>query len=182
MPLLNTITTPYAEAFLQVAESRGEVDEIISQSKSILEIWNSSPDFRDAMSSPVLEVDSKKAAIEKLFSKEITPSFLNLLKLLADRNRIGFLNAVLERLLELYREERNIALATVTSACELSENQQTELLKKVQLIAETDNLELNLEVDPSLIGGFIIKVGSKVIDSSLAGQVRRLGLSLAKVS
>ena len=182
MPLLNTITTPYADAFLQVAESRGEVDAIINQSKSILEIWNSSSDFREAMASPVLEVDSKKAALEKLFSKDLNPSFMNLLKLLADRNRIGFLNSVLERLLELYREQRNIALATVTSASELTENQQNELIQKVQVIAGTDNLELNLQVDPALIGGFIIKVGSKVIDASLAGQVRRLGLSLAKVS
>jgi len=181
MPLLNTITTPYAEAFLQVAESRNEVDEIVSQSKSILELWNSSEEFRDAMASPVLEVDSKKAALEILFSKDITPSFLNLLKLLADRQRIGLLDSVLERLLELFREQRNIALATVTSASELNEEQQNQLLEQVQSLAGTDNLELNLKVDPSLIGGFVVNVGSKVIDASLAGQVRRLGLALAKV-
>jgi len=182
MPLLNTITTPYAEAFLQVAESRNEVDEVVNQSKAILEIWNSCPEFREAMASPVLEIDSKKAALQKLFSQDLTPSFLNLLKLLADRQRIGFLDSVLERLLELYREQRNIALATVTSASVLTEDQQTDLLKKVQSVAGTDNLELNLKVDPDLIGGFIVNVGSKVIDASLAGQVRRLGLSLAKVS
>ena len=50
MPLLNTVTTPYAEAFLQVAESRQEVDDVVAQSKSILEIWDQSLDFRDAMS------------------------------------------------------------------------------------------------------------------------------------
>ena len=182
MPLLNTITTPYAEAFLQVAESRNEVDEVINQSKAILEIWDSSPEFRNAMASPVLEVESKKAALQKLFSKDVSPSFLNLLKLLADRNRIGLLDSVLNRLLELYREQRNIALATVTSASELNEDQQTELLKKVQVLAGTDNLELNLKVDPDLIGGFVVNVGSKVIDASLSGQVRRLGLALAKVS
>jgi len=182
MPLLNTITTPYAEAFLQVAESRNEVDEVVEQSKSILELWNSSPDFRHAMGSPVLEVDSKKAALEKLFSKDLSASFLNLLKLLADRNRIGLLDAVLERVLELFREQRNIALATVTSASELNDDQQVELLKKVQVLAGTDNLELNLKVDPDLIGGLIINVGSKVIDASLSGQVRRLGLALSKVS
>ena len=181
MPLLNSITTPYAEAFLQVAESRNEVDEIVSQAKSLLELWNKSTDFSEAMSSPVLEVQSKKAAIEKLFASEVNPSFLNLLKLLADRQRIGFLDSVLERFLELYREQRNIALATVTSATALNESQQNELLKKVQGIAGTDNLELNLEVDPNLIGGFVVKVGSKVIDASLSGQVRRLGLALAKV-
>jgi len=182
MPLLNTVTTPYAEAFLQVASSRDEVEKIVEQSKSILDLWHNCPEFSEAMSSPVLEVDSKKAALEKLFKGQVTPSFLNLLKLLADRKRIGLLNAVLERFLELYREQRNIALATVTSATALDEDQQNDLLKKIQSIAGTDNLELNLKVDPDLIGGFIVKVGSKVIDASLAGQVRRLGLALAKVS
>ncbi len=182
MPLLNTITTPYAEAFLQVAESRNEVDEVVEQSKALLEIWYQSSEFSSAMSSPVLEVQAKKAALEKIFAKEVTPSFLNLLKLLADRQRIGLLNSVLERFLELYREQRNIALATVTSATSLDENQQSEILKTVQALAGTDNLELNLKVDSTLIGGFVVNVGSKVIDASLSGQVRRLGLALAKVS
>jgi len=107
---------------------------------------------------------------------------LNLLKLLADRQRIGLLNSVLERLLEIYREQRNIALATITSASALDEDQQSELLKKVQSIAGTDNLEIDLKVDSELLGGFVVNVGSKVIDASIAGQVRRLGLALAKVS
>ena len=100
----------------------------------------------------------------------------------SDRQRIGLLDSVLERLLELYREQRNIALATVTSATALNDDQQTEIMKTVQSLAGTDNLELDLKVDPDLIGGFVINVGSKVIDASLSGQVRRLGLSLAKVS
>ncbi len=182
MPLLNTITTPYAEAFLQIAESKKELEKIISQSKSILQLWKESPELSEAMGSPILEVDSKKLVIEKIFSKQVTPSFLNFLKLLADRQRIGLLDSILERLLEIYREQRNIALATVTSATELNEDQQEELLKSVQSVAGTNNLELNLKVDPSLIGGFVVSVGSKVIDASLSGQVRRLGLSLAKVN
>ncbi len=182
MPLLNTITTPYAEAFLQVASSRDEVDEVIDQAKALLGLWNDCPTLSDAMSSPVLEVDSKKAAIEKLFADQVSPSFLNLLKLLADRQRIGLLDAVLERLLELYREQRNIALATVTSAVPLNDDQQSELLKKIQSIAGTNNLELNLKIDPGLIGGCVVNVGSKVIDASISGQVRRLGLALSRVS
>ena len=92
------------------------------------------------------------------------------------------LNSVLQRILEIYREQRNIALATITSASALNEDQQSELLKKVQSIAGTDNLEIDLKVDSELLGGFVVNVGSKVIDASIAGQVRRLGLALAKVS
>ncbi len=182
MPLLNKITTPYAEAFLQVSASQKEVDKVVEQAKDILTLWKECPELSEAMASPVLEVDTKKAALEKLFSKQVTPSFLNLMKLLADRQRIGFLDAVLERLLELYREQRNIALVTITSAYELNDEQQAELLKKVQVVADTENLEVNLMVDPNLIGGFVVNVGSKVIDASLAGQIRRLGLALAKVT
>jgi F-type H+-transporting ATPase subunit delta len=181
MPLLNTITTPYAEAFLQVSEAKDETDQVIDQARQILALWQESPALREAMASPVLEVEAKKAALVKLFADEVTPSFLNLLKLLADRQRIGLLDAVLERLIELYREQRHIALATVTSAAPLSDQQQAQLAEKVRAVAGTDKVEVNVQVDPALIGGFILSVGSKVIDASISGQVRRLGLELARV-
>jgi F-type H+-transporting ATPase subunit delta len=111
----------------------------------------------------------------------VTPSVQNLLKLLADRQRIAVLDAVLERFLELYRELRQITLAKVSSATPLSEEQQAQLNQKVQAIAGTQAVEFVLTVDPTLIGGFIVNLGSQVIDASLAGQVRRLGLALAKV-
>jgi F-type H+-transporting ATPase subunit delta len=182
MPLLNSVTTPYAEAFLQVADQRGETDLVIEQAKALLILWHDTPALRDAMASPVVEADVKKNVLVKLFADQLAPSFLNLLKLLTDRQRIGVLDAVLERLLELYREQRKIALATVTSATPLSDEQKARLSEKVQAVAGTDNVEIQLHVDPSLIGGFIVSLGSKVIDASLSGQVRRLGLELARVS
>jgi F-type H+-transporting ATPase subunit delta len=182
MPLLNSIATPYAEAFLQVAEKNKETDQVVDQVKEILALWNSSPELRQAMASPVLEPSAKKAALVKLFDGSVSPTLLNLLKLLADRQRINVLDAVLDRFLELFRDLRQIALATVTSATPLSEDQQVALSKKVKAVAGTDNVEFDLRVDPSLIGGFVVSLGSQVIDASLAGQVRRLGLALAKAS
>jgi F-type H+-transporting ATPase subunit delta len=182
MPLLKTIATPYAEALLQVAESRQETDAVADQARAVLAIWNASPELRAAMASPVLEPEAKKAALAKLFNEQLTPSFQNLLKLLADRQRIAVLDAVLTRFLELYRELRQITLAKVTSATPLSEEQQQQLNAKVQAIAGTDAVEFDLAVDPALIGGFVVSMGSRVIDASLSGQVRRLGLALAKVS
>jgi F-type H+-transporting ATPase subunit delta len=182
MPLLNTITTPYAEAFLQVSEASGETAQAVDQARELLSLWRQSPALREAMASPVLETAGKKAAITKLFGEQVSPTFLNFLKLLADRGRIGYLDAVLERLLELYREQNSIALATVTSAEALSPEQQATLTEKVKAVAGTEQVEIDLQVDPALIGGFVLRVGSKVIDASLAGQVRRLGLALARAS
>jgi F-type H+-transporting ATPase subunit delta len=182
MPLLNTIATPYAEALLQVTEARAETDAVAEQARQVLEIWNSSDDLRTAMTSPVLEPEAKKAGLEALFSEQLAPSLLNLLRVLADRQRIAVLDAVLLRFLELYRELRHITLARVVSAQPLSEEQQVLLNRKVQAIAGTQAVEFDIQVDSSLIGGFIVSMGSQVIDASLSGQVRRLGLALAKVS
>jgi len=181
MPLLNSLATPYAEALLQVAESRQETDTVATQARELLVLWNSSAPLREAMASPVLEPEAKKAALSALFDAQVTASVQNLLKLLADRQRIAVLDAVLERFLELYRELRQITLAKVSSATPLSEEQQAQLNQKVQAIAGTQAVEFELSVDPTLIGGFVVNLGSQVIDASLAGQVRRLGLALAKV-
>ena len=88
----------------------------------------------------------------------------------------------MNRFLELYREQQGITLAQVRSAKPLSEEQQSALSKKVQAMAGTSKVDIDLSVDPALIGGFVVSLGSQVIVASLAGQVRRLGLALAKAS
>jgi F-type H+-transporting ATPase subunit delta len=89
---------------------------------------------------------------------------------------------VLSRFLELFRELRGITLAKVISATSLSEQQQKKLTEKVKAMAGTNSVEVDLSVDPTLIGGFVVRLGSQVIDASLLGQVKRLGLSLARAA
>ena len=180
MPLLNSVTTPYAEAFLQVANETNQTEEIVSQAKEILLLIGDSPELEKALSSPILEKELKKKILIQLFSDKVNNSLLNLLKLLADRQRIGLLVPILERFLEIYRDNSNIALATVTSAVELSDEQKDLITQKIISIAGTEKLELVTKTDPSLIGGFVASVGSKVIDASIASQIRKLGLSLSK--
>jgi F-type H+-transporting ATPase subunit delta len=180
MPLLNSVTTPYAEALLQVVSENDQTEEMVKEVKQLLSLINDSPDLEKTLSSPVLETDTKKKIIIEIFSEKINSSLLNFLKLLADRQRIGIVTSILDRFLEIYRENSNIALATVTSAVELTDDQKSLITKKIINIAGTEKLELVTKIDPSLIGGFVASVGSKVIDASLASQIRKLGLSLSK--
>tara|TARA_Y100000589_G_scaffold183007_1_gene173344 strand:+ start:1248 stop:1790 length:543 start_codon:yes stop_codon:yes gene_type:complete len=180
MPLLNSVTTPYAEAFLQVSNDLNQTEEIVDQAKEIINLISDSTELEKTLSSPILEKETKKKIIVQLFSEKINHTLLNFLKLLADRQRIGILLPILERFLELYRENSNIALATVTSAVELSDYQKDLITQKISAIAGTEKLELVTKLDPTLIGGFVASVGSKVIDASLASQIRKLGLSLSK--
>ena len=114
MPLLNSVTTPYAEALLQVVSENDLTEEMVKEVKQLLSLINDSPDLEKTLSSPVLETDTKKKIIIQIFSEKINSSLLNFLKLLADRQRIGIVTSILDRFLEIYRENSNIALATVT--------------------------------------------------------------------
>ena len=182
MPLLNSLATPYAEALLQVTDARSESDDVAAQCKDLLSLWSDSETFRDAMTSPVLEPDAKKKALSALLGDSLKPSLMNLLKVLADRQRLVAFDSVLARFLELYRQSRQVSLAKVATAQPLSEEQKAALTKKVQAMVGKGSVEMDLSVDPSLIGGFVVNLGSQVIDASLSGQVRRLGLALAKAS
>ncbi|MCY3654208.1 MAG: ATP synthase F1 subunit delta [Cyanobacteria bacterium MAG IRC1_bin_28] len=185
MPLLNTIATPYAEALLQIGSQQGTSDDLAADAKAVLEIWTASGVLRDALGSPVLEPETKKAVITALFQEKDVlrqTASLNLLKLLADRQRISLTGVVFERFLELYRKAKGIALAQVTSATPLTPEQEERLKQKVQAMAGSAAVDCSITVDPSLIGGLIVRIGSRVVDASLAGQVRRLGRSLAKAA
>ena len=180
MPLLNSVTTPYAEALFQVVNENDQTEQMVEEVKQLLALINEAPELGKTLSSPVLEKETKKKIIIEIFSEKINSSLLNFLKLLADRQRIGIVTSILDRFLEIYRENSNIALATVTSAVELTDEQKGLITKKIINIAGTEKLELVTKIDQSLIGGFVASVGSKVIDASLASQIRKLGLSLSK--
>ena len=180
--LLNSLATPYADALLQVGEAAGGADALAVEAKALLDAWHSSADLQGAMRSPVLALNAKKSALVAMFGASISPSMLNLLKVLVDRQRIGILDAVLNRFLELYRELRGITLAKVISATALSKEQQLKLTEKVKAMAGTNSVDIELSVDPTLIGGFVVQLGSQVVDASLLGQVKRLGLSLARAA
>ena len=180
MPLLNSVTTPYAEALLQVVNENKQTEQMVEEVKQLLTLINDAPELGKTLSSPILEKETKKKIIIEIFSEKINSSLLNFLKLLADRQRIEIVTSILDRFLEIYRENSNIALATVTSAVELTDDQKSLITNKIITIAGTEKLELVTKIDPSLIGGFVASVGSKVIDASLASQIRKLGLSLSK--
>jgi F-type H+-transporting ATPase subunit delta len=99
---------------------------------------------------------------------------------LIDRKRISFLGGVCEQYQVLLRKLKGNVLAEVTSAIELTDDQRQGIVDRVKAMVGANNVEISAQIDPAIIGGVIIKVGSQVIDSSLRSQLRRIGLSLAK--
>ncbi|NJL19856.1 MAG: F0F1 ATP synthase subunit delta [Leptolyngbyaceae cyanobacterium SM1_3_5] len=164
---------------MSLAQSGDQVDRIGDDVNYLLGLLNDSEEFKTLLTSPLIKPDSKKAVLRSIANDQVHPYMLNFLMVLVDRGRIIFLEGVLKQFQALLRELRQTVLAEVTSAVELNDEQKEAVKDRVRRLVSAQQVDLESRIDPDLIGGVIIKVGSQVIDASLRGQLRRIGLRLS---
>ncbi len=174
------VIEPYAEALMALAKDSNCLDQFGEDASSIIAVIAGSDELSGLMLSPVFEAAEKKAVLRQIFEGKIQPNMLNFLMLIVDRKRTAFLTGICKRYSELLRDIKQIVLAEVTSAIELDDAQRQSITEKVKAMTGAQSVEIESKVDSDLIGGVIIKVGSQVVDASLKGQLRRIGINLSR--
>jgi F-type H+-transporting ATPase subunit delta len=172
------IAEPYAQALMSLAQSSNTVDQIGDDMRSLADLLKSSNDFRTCLESPVIKPAAKKELIGRVLTDQVHPNVVNFLYVLVDRGRISFITTVCQQFQALLRKLKQTVLAEVTSAIELTEEQRNAVCDRVRTMTSAQQVDIETTIDPGLIGGVIIKVGSQVIDASLKGQLRRMGVRL----
>lgn len=173
------LVEPYASALMSLARSNNLAEQFGEELRGLLNLLENSEELRQFLASPIVKAEAKKAVIQQIAGEGTSPLMLNFLKLLVDRGRILFLQGIGKQYLAKLRELNQTVLAEVISAVPLSEAQQQTVREKVQSMTGAHQVELETKLDSDLIGGVIIKVGSQVVDASLRGQLRRLGIRLS---
>ena len=173
------VAEPYATALMSLAQSQNLTEEVGNNVRSLLSALDSSEDLQQFLANPIIKADDKKAVISQIIGDEVNPYMRNFLMLLVDRGRILYFDRIGEQYLALLRKLNQTVLAEVTSTVELNDGQKETLVQRVKQITNANDVEIQTKIDPSLIGGVIIKIGSQVIDASLRGQLRRIGVSLS---
>lgn len=176
------VAAPYSQALMSIAQSHDLTDQFGNDIRALLGLLEASPDFRELIGNPVIQESDKKAVLQRIAGEETNPYLMNFLMLLVDKRRIFFLPEICQQFLALLRKLKNVVLAEVLSATELTEVQRQGVVEKIKTLTGAQDVELKTTVDRDLIGGVIIKVGSQIFDASLRGQLRRISLSLSKTS
>jgi F-type H+-transporting ATPase subunit delta len=172
------IAEPYAQALMSLAQERNLTEQFGQQFRALESLFSESPEFSEFIANPVIKAEDKKSVLRRVMEDEANPYLTNFLMLLVDKRRIIFLKQITEQFLNLLRQLNQTVLAEVISARELNEEQTRAVADKVKSITNARDVELKTSVDPDLIGGVIIKVGSQVLDASLRGQLRRISTNL----
>ena len=168
----------YAAALFGLADERKQLDNVAADFKQLSGMFAENADLRRLARSPVIGRDEKAKAMTALLTKigvtSLTMQFTGVLN--RNRRLAAFPEVISAYLAKLSRRRGEIA-AEVTSAQELSGSQQS-AVEAALMSALGGKIVLEQRVDPGLIGGLVVKVGSRMVDSSLRMQLQRLRLAM----
>lgn len=160
----------YAEALFEVALEINKLDEIKDELNSISNILESEQKLKTIFEHPKVSKDEKKDIINSLFKGKVTQEVLNFIYITIDKRREKNIKSINKEYISLYNGEKGILEGTVTTAVPMNENEierlQNELKNKFK-----KNVVLKNKIDDNIIGGVLIRIEDKVIDSSIKGQL-----------
>lgn len=169
--LRGAVAGRYAEALYEIAKDK--VDVIESELKAIEVIFGENPDLLKLLYHPQVTADAKKDLLEKLFKGKVSDITGNFLALLVDRRREAFFGDIVAEFVRLANAGRNIVEARVASAVELNDKEKAEL-NQVMVKLTGKKIKADYTVDPSLVGGIVVRIGDKIIDGSIRARLATL--------
>ena len=172
------VAARYALALFELADEQRKLDQVADDLKSIDALLRESADLRRLIGNPVVSRTASGSAmaalIERIGADALTQKFIGLVS--ANR-RLFVLPAIIKAYLAKLAQRRGEVTAEITAARKLSDN-QSQALEAALRSALGGKVALSVAVDPSLIGGLVVKVGSRMVDSSLKTQLQKMKLAM----
>jgi F-type H+-transporting ATPase subunit delta len=171
----------YAAALFDLADERKALDQVAGDLQNLRALLRESADLRRLIRSPVLSRIEQGRAIAAIADQVgLAPITRNFLGLLAQNRRLFALPEMIEGFLNRLAERRGEVTAQVVAAQPLTP-QQSEAVNEQLRRAVGSKVAVDIRVDPSLLGGLVIKVGSRMVDASLKSKLHRLQLAMKGV-
>lgn len=178
---ISGVAERYAGSLYDLAAQAKQVTEVEAALGSFETLISESADLERLIKSPVFSADDQKRAITAIADKAgITGLVGNFLKVVAQNRRLFAVPAMIAAFRRIAAEARGEVSADVTSAHALTAEQESDLKATLKAVAGKD-VAINVTVDPTLLGGLIVKIGSRQIDTSLKTKLNSLKLALKEV-
>lgn len=170
----------YARVLFDLANAADAVDAVDASIRSIAETVRGNVELREALADTSLPADAKRAVLGELFSGG-APEATAIAAVVIERAGVDALNGLVTRFGEIAERERNIAVAEVVTAHELSDALRSSLVEKLSA-AFGRPVSLREKVDPAILGGIRISIAGRVLDGSVASQLDAVRVALSNAS
>jgi F-type H+-transporting ATPase subunit delta len=171
------VARTYARALFEAAKEHGRIDEVREELGTLVETIREVPELQAAIRSPELD-PPEKADVLAAILKDADELLRNFVRLVAEKGRAPMLEEIAREYDTLVDAEERILNVELTTAFELSDDEVSSIVEQIEQ-ASGRRVEANRTVDPDLIGGVVLKIGSLEVDSSVRGRLDRLRRELA---
>lgn len=175
------VSKTYGEALFAVALEENCIDVFYEAAKTVRQILRTNEEFQRLMNHPEIIKEEKKDIVEKTFGNALPQEMVGLMVLMITKGRAGEILSALEHFVALVKEEKRIGEAFVTTAIQLTERQKEKVEKKLLETTKYETFEMNYLVDEGLIGGMVIRIGDRVVDSSIRAKLNELSRELRNI-
>jgi F-type H+-transporting ATPase subunit delta len=177
---MSVVDRVYARALFEAAQEKGRLEPVREGLEQVVAAAAEVPELRELLRNPQLDPRARAAALEEVLAGG-DQLLRNFLLVLVDKGRIGELEVIAEEFERLVAEQEGVLSAELTTAVELSDDDERRLLQQIET-ASGRKVEATRHVDPGLIGGIVLQVGSHRLDASVRGRLDRLRRALVGVS
>ena len=177
-PGARSVAKVYSHAYLESAAGAGGVDSALEELGSfVTDVLGSNAEFDHMLRTQELNVEAKLQLLEKVVVPRSSPLFGNFIRVVAHHDRLELLPLIYDLAVRENEQRQNLRRVQITSASELSSETLESIRQKMATALSTQPI-LETRVDPSLLGGMLIRVGDTVYDGSLKTQVKQLRVVL----
>ena len=163
-PLAAKIAAPYARALYDFSVENNLMHQITADFQNLEAFLEETSELTEYLNNPLIAITQKQEVLEKTLKSQLNSETFKFLSVLVSRNRISLLEAVITSYLDLVYDAASIKMIEISTAFAFTNLQKNTLIKKLKELTNAREIRLVITVDSSLIGGFMIKTNSRVID------------------
>ncbi len=175
------ISKTYGEALFELAVEENKVDVFTEEISAILDILKQNPEFLQLLNHPKIAKEEKLKVVENVFGGKVEKEILGFLNIIVAKERNKELEAILVYFLDEVKAMKGVGVCYVTTPMELKDAQKEAVVKKLLETTDFQTMEMHYAVDESLIGGMVIRIGDRVVDSSILTKLSNLEAQLLKI-
>ncbi|MBE5910494.1 ATP synthase F1 subunit delta [Pseudobutyrivibrio sp.] len=175
------VSNVYGDALFELAVETGKVDAFLSEAEGIIDVIQNNDGFSQMMNHPKINKEEKLQIIDDVFKGRVSDELVGLLRMLEEKDHIKDAVSVFNYFIEKVYEYKKIGRATVSTPMELTDTQKADVEKRLLQTTDYSSFIMNYTVDPELIGGMVIRIKDRVVDSSIKTQINKLSHELSNI-
>ncbi len=175
------VSKTYGDALFELAVEENCVDSISEEVIAVEEALKTNPDLFKLLNHPKIDKLEKINIVKEVFNEKVSDNLVGFLTIMVEKERQNQIIETLEYFILKVKEFKNIGVVSVTTPMELTQEQKTQLVNKLLDTTKYVKLEVDYAIDESLIGGMVIRIGDRVVDSSIKTKLSELTKDLSKI-